>query len=217
MTRPRALLAPQVRDGLQRLAEPHVVGEHAARAERAQALQPGHPFVLVRAQRGVHAPATSRRCARARQRGERLAPIADARRAALRRRRPSAVAERLFELGDRGGAAERGESQRARRESLAAVELDQHLEELHQPLGREREVAVLVDADRAKARGDRASARCRLAMRRCDSSSRSSSAGSRFTAPAVDLDAQLEAEPVGALVGVHVRVPGQLAVTTWYG
>ena len=50
---PGLLLGDEVRDRLQRLAEPHVVGEHAARAVRAQVLQPAQALLLVRAQRGA--------------------------------------------------------------------------------------------------------------------------------------------------------------------
>ena len=49
------LLAQQVCQGLQRLAQAHVVGQHAAQAVGAQVLQPGQPVLLVGPQRGLQA------------------------------------------------------------------------------------------------------------------------------------------------------------------
>ncbi len=42
-----------MRDGLERLAEPHVVGEDAAHAEGAEMLEPRQPLQLIAAQGGV--------------------------------------------------------------------------------------------------------------------------------------------------------------------
>ena len=47
---PALVLETQMRDRLQRLAEPHVVGEHAAGLVLAQMLQPRHALALVRPQ-----------------------------------------------------------------------------------------------------------------------------------------------------------------------
>ena len=63
----RLLLGDEVGDRLQRLAEPHVVGQHAARAVRAQVLQPAQAVLLVRAQRRAQVAGHRRRSGRAGQ------------------------------------------------------------------------------------------------------------------------------------------------------
>ncbi len=63
-------------DGLQRLAQPHVVGEHSAEAVVAQVGEPGVAVGLVAAQRGLHARGQRAwgDAAGGRERGECLAP-----------------------------------------------------------------------------------------------------------------------------------------------
>ena len=111
--RPASFSVEQVRDRLQRLAEPHVVGEDAARAVRAQVLQPAHAFLLVRAQRGAQAAGHGARSRRAGQRppaiGSAVAPDQTSRRRAPDDR---SFGEGGVELAQRAGA--RGREARCR-------------------------------------------------------------------------------------------------------
>ena len=103
-SRPASFSTHQVGDGLQRLAEAHVVGEHAAGVVRAQVLQPGHALALVGPQR--------RRAARPAAGDTAGAPRAQRERVGRSRIRVSptqrsgrvAVVERRAQLGDRVGA-----------------------------------------------------------------------------------------------------------------
>ena len=106
---PRLLLGDEVGDRLQRLAEPHVVGEHAARAVRAQVLQPAQPVLLIRAQRGAQTaghrrPRPARRPAPARDPRARSRPSSPARGG---RRTTVGFGEGGVELAERAGARRR--------------------------------------------------------------------------------------------------------------
>jgi len=87
-----------VRDRLQRLAQPHVVGEHAAESEPAELLEPGQAPLLVGAERRREAGEPDPR----RRREERFA-LHPQRRRALPGRPGDVVLERAAEARHRCG------------------------------------------------------------------------------------------------------------------
>ena len=203
----RELFAHEERDGLQRLSETHVVGQHAARAENPQPLKPRQSLGLVGAKRGGD-PRRTHFDLLERQRVERLCPARGCA-TSPRDAGPSAVGDRLFETRDRTGL-ERLKPENAHRQTLAPIELDQDFQDLHHALGRKRDVAVLFDSHRAKPRGDATKGvetRCALVL-----AQQIEERGQQVHPPAIDFDAELEPEPIGLVAGVHVRVPRRIAV-----
>ena len=207
--RPACFSPAKKGDRLQRLAEPHVVGEHAAHAEHAQALQPREPLGLVRAQGGRH----HRRAlgglflAQSRERPTAFANF-DSRRSAR-----AARSSRPWFL--RGGPARPLRAPETRAASSAdrspSIKLDEHLEKLAQLFGgNARDTGA-----RRRARRETAPA-CGAATFKlaapCDASSKIEQRRHEIDAPPFDLDAELEAEPIGLVVGVDVGIPRGLAV-----
>ena len=201
------LLDAQVRDGLERLPQAHVVGQDAADAAGAQVLEEGHALLLVGAERGAQ---LRRRRDRARAVGQREGAPGDVVRIA-----PGDLgalfAEDLVEPREGRGARLR-EGQLALFGAYALVELDHHVHQRAKAIARERDVVGAADGHRVRGVEVALQAREPLAplARPLDEVHHD---GQEIDPLAVHLHAELEAEPVGQVVealdgGVPRRVGG---------
>jgi len=190
------------RQRLQRLAEPHVVGEHAPDAILAKVLKPGDALDLIRTQ---DVP-------QSRREGQRLDRGAiDDRPGALDASRTAPPFDRSLSADD---GVERGEAERALHTKprfcfegrRAVVQIDEDFEQGDEPIGVEREVAPLPDRNRSVAgghtlqRGEWGVVRSTLQ----DFEERRQ----EIHPLTVDLDPELEAEPVTPLLFGERGVPG---------
>ena len=206
------LLREEMRDGLERLAEAHVVGEDAADAARPQVLEPGEALDLVRTERSDEAGRRLRGTER--RRDELLGPGAG--RAVAAHREGSAVGdERLFEREERG-RAHLGELDLPLLSARAFPELREDAEESTRALGRHGEIEPVADGKRETLLRALRELREALAVRPLDELDQG---GEQVDAATVEIDAELEAEPVRAIRrlavardALDVRVPGGLAI-----
>ena len=201
---PFALLDPDVRDRLERLAEAHLVGQHAPDAALAESLQERDPFALVGPERGAKA---ARNLDGSRRSDARSRPVRGARGIGPRDG-CARVAEGVVELDERAGT-DLGE--RAAPTLLALVKLGDDAQEGPQPIDGHRQVMGLGQPQRPR----------RTAGRRerveppvfVEPLEQIEQDRQEIDAGPIEIDAELEPEPPGPLLARRdACVPGRVAL-----
>ncbi len=198
------LLDANVGDGLQRLAEAHLVGEHAAGAALAEPLQEGDSLALIGPKRGLQLRGSldgrERRGEAPGALGD-VSPVVPCDRAAGRAKGGVELDERArAHLGEAAAGA-----------VLALIELGHDAQQGSQPLHRHRQAVRLADPERP-GRPARVRQRFQLPVG-VEAFEELEQQGQQVDAPAVDLHAELEPEPVGPLgAWLDACVPGRLAL-----
>src|SRR5262249_37080048 len=123
------------------------------------------------------------------------------------------LTERLFELRERRRL--QGLKVDAIGRAPTLVELDQNLEQFDQPLRGDGEAPLIIDPDRSNS--SRSPAKRVQAAGTLRAVEQVEHGRQQVDAPPVDLDAELEPEPVEPLVVVDVRVPRRLTLDDLVG